>query len=316
MEKNDKQKEIKLRAFKIENNVISKKNSGLLELLLPKLENSKVKDRLMLLNKDDPKKEEDLISDYNKTKEEFITGAMLRIMESSETPSIPDNLFDESKFVISELNLLEVEESKIYKDHYYFLLNNHYIITNLQGSSTITRFQTYINWLLQEERGSHLFEFNPLMVVRGDLQLNELKHIKVQDHITNKANEDKTESISQRKIVGLTKDLIFNLFKEVETLKNIELEKFVSAELLIKFSKPKDITKEEYQKFLGAYLKPISDTENVIFVPKKGSPIKSSEILEVKTVKIDLTESNKISEPNLFQEMEKYLIELIEKNEI
>ena len=106
------------------------------------------------------------------------------------------------------------------------------------------------------------------------------------------------------------------MFKEVETLKNIELEKFVSAELLIKFSKPKDITKEEYQKFLGAYLKPISDTENVIFVPKKGSPIKSSEILEVKTVKIDLTESNKISEPNLFQEIEKYLIELIEKNEI
>ena len=62
----------------------------------------------MILNQDDPKKEEDLISDYQTKNDLHLSGAMLRIMESSETPSIPDNLFDETKFVISELDKLEI----------------------------------------------------------------------------------------------------------------------------------------------------------------------------------------------------------------
>lgn len=303
-----KPKEIKLRAFKIENNDINKKNSGLLAILSSKLEKSKAKERIMLLNQDDPKKEEDLISDYQVKIDMHISGAMLRIMESSETPSIPDTLFDETKFVISELDKLEIGNSKIYKDHYYFLLNNNYIITNLPGAYSITRFQTYINWLLENERGNNLFEFTPLIVVRDDITLSELKNIKIKDPVS---KEPQTPNeVNSKKILGLSKDLIYNLFKDVQSFQDIALEKIVSAELLIKFKKSKDISKEEYQRILGAYMKPISDIENVTFVPKKGSPIKSSEILRVKSVNIELTESNKLSEPQLLQEMEKYLNEI------
>jgi hypothetical protein len=304
----NKPREIKLRAFKIENIDINKKNSGLLPILSKRLEKSKAKERIMILNQDDPKKEEDLISDYQTKNDLHLSGAMLRIMESSETPSIPDNLFDETKFVISELDKLEIGNSKIYKDHYYFLLNNNYIITNLSGGYTITRFQTYINWLLENERGDNLFEFTPLIVVRDDITVSELRNIKITDPISK--HPQTPNEVGAKKIFDLSKDLIFNLFKDVKSFQDIALEKVISAELLIKFTKSKDISKEEYQRILGAYMKPIGDIENVTFVPKNGKPIKSSEILRVKSVNIDLTESNKLSEPQLLQEMEKYLNEI------
>jgi len=310
----NKPKEIKLRAIKIENNDINKKNSGLLSILTSKLEKSKAKERIMILNQDDPKKEEDLISDYQIKKDVYISGAMLRIMESSDSPSIPDDLFNETKFVISELDKLEIGNSKIYKDHYYFLLNNNYIITNLPGVYTITRFQTYINWLLEKERDNNLFEFTPLMMFREEIKLSELRNIKIQDPIVKEPQ--RPNEIGGKRILELSKDLIYSLLKDVHSFSDVALEKIVSAELLIKFKKSKDISKEEYQKILGAYMKPISDTENVIFVPKKGSPIKSSEILRVKIVNVELTESNKISEPQLLQEMEKYLNEIKTEYEI
>lgn len=314
MTETPKPRVIKLRAFRIENKEIDKKNSGLLPILTGKLDKTKVKDRLMLLNVDDPKKEEDFISDFQAIGSNFLAGAMIRIMETSETPSIPDSLFNEQKIVISDLDSLDIGNAKVYKDHYYFLLNNNYVITNLAGNSTITRFQTYLNWLLVNERGDNLFEFTPCMTFREDISIKELKNIKIQDpiNIQNPINKDKTktEEVSTRKIFEVSKDYIYDLFRDVKSLDNIALEKIISAELLIKFKKSKDVSKEEYQKILGAYLKPISDTENVTFIPKSGKPINSSEILSTKTVKIEVTESNKISEPQLFQEMEKYLNEI------
>lgn len=44
----------------------------------------------------------------------------------------------------------------------------------------------------------------------------------------------------------------------------------LSAKLVVSFSKPKKMTEEEYEKELSAYMKPISDTENVVFNTKMG----------------------------------------------
>jgi hypothetical protein len=161
---------------------------------------------------------------------------------------------------------------------------------------------------LENERGDNLFEFTPLIVVRDDITVSELRNIKITDPISK--HPQTPNEVGAKKIFDLSKDLIFNLFKDVKSFQDIALEKVISAELLIKFTKSKDISKEEYQRILGAYMKPIGDIENVTFVPKNGKPIKSSEILRVKSVNIDLTESNKLSEPQLLQEMEKYLNEI------
>lgn len=308
MTNSNKPKEIKLRAFRIENKEISKSNSGLLALLSERLEKSTAKDRIMRLNQDDSNKEEDLIIDYQIKNNIHTSGTMLRIMDSSDSPSIPDDLFDNAKINISSLDSLDTGNSKVYKDHYYFLLNNDYVITNLAGGSTVARLQTYINWILEKERGETLFELTPLTIVHNDLKIDDIKSIKIQDPTSNKSGV--ANNFGSKKISDLSKEFILGLMRDVKSLSEIELEKIVSAELLIRFKKSKDISKEEYQKILGAYMKPISDTENVIFVPKKGSPIKGSEILRIKIVKIETTETNKVSEPQLLQEMESFLTDI------
>jgi hypothetical protein len=303
-------KDVKLRAFVIENNNLNQSNSELLKLLSSKLKSSIAKQRMMLLNSDDPNKEEDLISDYSINDDNYISGAILRIMDSSDIPSIPDKLFDETKIAIKELDKLGIDSSKVYKDHYYFLLDNNYIITNLQGNITITRFQTYINWLLTPERGVTMFEFTPKMVINHDISVNELKSIKVQDPISRKNNDLNNDGIGSKKIKTLSKEFILNLLKDTQSIKDIEMEKVISAELFIKFKKPKEMTKDDYQRILGAYMKPISDTDNIVFLRKKGSAIRGKEILKEKNVKIEITNSKMISEPELFLEMEKFLREI------
>lgn len=63
--KHNKPKQVKLRAFKIENNNLTEKSSPAKKLLLQKLvDSSTVKERCMVLNSDDLRQEQDLISFY------------------------------------------------------------------------------------------------------------------------------------------------------------------------------------------------------------------------------------------------------------
>lgn len=312
---NSKPKQIKLRVFCIENPDLKKENSGLLSLLSNKLEQSKAQERRMLLNKEDPKKEEDLICDYNVNQQIYVSGAVLRIMPSNDVVNIPDRLFEEQKIVIRELDKLDVQSSIIYKDHYYFLMDNKFLITNLSLTTTIQRFQTYINWLLEKERGETLFEFTPKMTPVPDIQMSGLKTIKVQDTNINPHVDSQGEQSSIQKIRNISKDFVMSLVNDIKGLDTSILEEIISAELLIKFKKkPKNISAEDYQKALGAYMKPISDTDNVIFIPKKGNAIKGSDMFKMKIVDIETTESGKLSENQLYQEMEKFLQELKNEN--
>lgn len=301
-----RQKSLKLRAFVIENNELSKADSGLLLMMENKLKTSIAKERRMLLNPDDPNNEEDLISDYSIRQGVRVTGAMLRIMASSDLPNIPDELFDEKTINITKLDKLEVGASSVYKDHYYFLLNKKYLVTNLPGNTTITKFQTYINWYLENERKSTLFEFTPLIELKNQIMVSELKSIRIQDSSRFPTQQDEVN----QKITKISLDFLLDLLNDVKGLKDIQLDRVISAELLIKFKKPKQMNKEEYQKILGAYMKPISDTDNVVFMPKKGRPIKGTQILKEKVVSVEITESGKISEPQLFQEMEMFLTDI------
>lgn len=66
--KHNKPKQVKLRAFKIENNNLTEKSNPAKKLLLQKLvDSSTVKERCMVLNSDDLRQEQDLISFYQTT---------------------------------------------------------------------------------------------------------------------------------------------------------------------------------------------------------------------------------------------------------
>lgn len=315
METANKDKQVTLRAFTIENNDLTKVDSGLLGLLSKKLQNSKAKERRMFLNADDPLREEDLISDYGVKENIHVSGAILRIMPGMDAVSIPDELFDKEKIVFADLNSLEASTSSIYKDIQYFLLNDNTLITCWFGNKTIKSIQTYINWLLESERGENIFEFTPKVIPVPPVQMGGLKGIKMQDSAVYPQSNLEGQNTFQKVIKGLSKNIVKDLFKTVKDLDETVIEEIISAELMIRFKKkPKEMNQEDYNKIIGAYMKPISDTENVIFLPKKGKPIKGNDVLKVKQVAIETTETNKLSEKQLYQEMEIFIQEIKNEN--
>lgn len=277
-----------------------------MEWLSQKLLNTVANERRMLLNEKD--KEEDLICNYDLSNPNYLWGSSLRITPSDEVLNIPDNLFNEEKIILQELDSLNDSGEIIYKSHFYFLLSNEYLITTLPGNITISRFQTYINWFLMDLRNDILFEFTPMIKGSPIYQLRNLKRISVSDLII----EEKSNQ-SERKTLSLR--MLKSLFSDVTSYDETLLSEIVSAELLLKFKKPKQMSKQEYQDALGAYLKPISDTDNITFFPKSGPPVKGKEILNIKEVEIERLESKNISEKHLMQQMELFLSELkYEKN--
>jgi hypothetical protein len=295
----------RLRAFRIENNEITQSNSGLLSNLANKLNGSKAENRRMQLNAEDIKREEDLISDFNVNEQNFVSGVILRITHAEDVPNIPDEFLQHEKISINELDTIEAGTSIIYKDHYYFLLNNDFIVTNLQANLPIKRLQVYLNWLLEKERGTALYEFTPMVVPQKETKLSDINKITVKDTTVNTNKQD-----TGHKKFALSLDLLTDLIKDVSSLDQIIENNIVSAELLIKFTKPRKMSEEDYQNIMGAYMKPISETDDISFSTKKHGTIKGSDILKTKIVDIELTETNKINEPQLYQEMEKFLNEL------
>lgn len=307
----NKPKTVKLRAFSIANYEMGKKDSGLMEMLSDALSGSVANNRRMRLNEDDPQKEEDLISDFTVKGKIHLCGAILRIASSGDIPNIPDNYLEKEKITITDLDTLEIGASTIYKTHYYFLLNNNYMITTLQGNISIKRFQTYINWLLEDVRGDQMFEFTPCVTNTPKAKLSELKNIIFKNNnIQTDFKPINQEGVIKSNISKAGEAVIKLFINDTAKLEELKEAQIISAELLIKFSRPAKMSKEDYEKKMGAYLKPFADTEDVVFTTKRGDKVTGAEILRTKSVEIELTDSLKISEPQLYQEMEKFLKEV------
>ncbi|QJT83706.1 hypothetical protein C0557_10095 [Kosakonia sp. MUSA4] len=163
------------------------------------------------------------------------------------------------------------------------------------------------------------------MSAKGQTKLSDLKAIIVKDpeplkqaeasesnSSPNKANlPAMTEGQKSIKLTQKVLDIIKSSMSDTEQLNDIALSQMISAELLIKFKKPRKMTEEEYQRALGAYLKPVSDLENVSFKRKDNkTEIKGKDLLRTKSVNIETTQSGKLVEHQLLQEMSKFLVEL------
>ncbi|ETS31094.1 hypothetical protein BB987_09295 [Photorhabdus temperata] len=322
-ERSRKPKTIKLRAFKIKNTDITRSHSEVKDSLLTKLNNTAmVKDRCMLLSSEDPKKEQDLISCYQTSEQaNAVFCTMLRIAPSSEIEQIPDNLLEKKNFTMEELEGAGIESTVICKDHYYFAISNDFLVTNLALNKTIPSLQTYIGWFINNE----LVEFTPMIDVNNQTKLKDIKAIIVRDPAplpasSNTAinNKNQTtqiaESSTKIKLTEAVMAYLSSVMSNTTTFAQIQDSQLISAELLIKFKKPRKMTQEEYANILGAYLKPVSDLDNISFKRADGkTEVKGKDLLRIKPVDIEVTETGKLVEQQVFQEMSKFLVEL--KNE-
>lgn len=302
----------KLRAFEIINSDVNKKQSDLGEKLRVKLQTSiAVNERRMLLNAEDPQKEEDLISDFakNSSTGDPIFCTMLRVALGNNVQHIDGTLFSKKHFTIADLNSSVVNAEAIYKNHYYFSVNNNFLITNMPGNLTITRLQTYLNWLLND-----LYEVNPLVAEDAMPELSNIKDITVRDPVTGgnitpsaaKPTFGKTFNIGK---VAL--DLVKGALNDTKDISDHQLEQMISAKLVIEFKKPKKDDDEQIRRAFGALLKPVADLDNFEFLTRNNKKIiKGKKILRTKEVTIETTDTNLFNEAQLSQEMNRFIREL------
>ncbi|RPE30817.1 hypothetical protein EC846_1518 [Acinetobacter sp. BIGb0102] len=302
----------KLRAFELINSDINKKNSDLGDKLRAKLQTSvAVHDRRMLLNAEDPQKEEDLISDFarNSSAGDPLFCTMLRVALGNNVQHIDGTLFSKPNFTIAELNNSVVNAEAIYKNHYYFAVNNNFLITNMPGNLTITRLQTYLNWLLND-----LYEVNPLIAEDAMPELANIKDIVVRDPVTGGSISTSGGKPTFGKSYNIGKaalELVKEALSDTKNLSDHQLEQMISAKLVIEFKKPKKDDDEQIKKAFGALLKPVSDLDNFEFMTRNNKRIiKGKKLLRVKEVTIETTDTNLFNEAQLSQEMSRFIREL------
>ncbi|MBT0573663.1 hypothetical protein OKE68_10595 [Riemerella anatipestifer] len=296
-----KTKTIKLLAYDIDNEDIKAPYSDLFEKLKEKLGYGESADtRRMKLNLSSS--DEDLLSDFAIT-DRYVYGVMWRISPSKEIPRIPDDYFSNPKIQIDDIFNNDEKIQLTCKEHYYFALNNHFLVTNLP-KSRIKSLEVYLNWLLLATRGDKSYNFTSKIKVSEQIKLNEIKHISL------KSSQKKEKNENGFKVFGLGTELLKKLISDTKNLDDIVRSNIFSSRLLISISKPRKMPQQEYEKLLGTYMTPISHADGVSFKLKNGKTISGENMLQYKEVEIELIDDNRISERDLVLEMEKYLREL------
>jgi hypothetical protein len=305
-------KKIKLRAFEITNIDINNAYSDLSNKLSEKLISSgSVEHRRMRLSLEDPKNEEDLISNFQQNSDSIFC-TMLRIELGNNVQHIASELFKKKSFTINDLNQSTVGGEAIFKYSYYFLISEDFLITNLAGNITIKRLETYLNWFLDKS-----YQLIPKVDSKEINNLSEIKDIIIQDIPANDKHSTDNRSQNSVSTIQIEKQLIpwlKSLFSEKKNVSDILLEQIVSVKLLVQFRKPKKTDPKELQKIYGALLKPVSDLENYTFHTRNGKEFKKGKaILRTKDVNIETTDSGFLDENQLLQEMAMFIRDL--KNE-
>ncbi len=305
-------KTVNLRAFEIINNDFNRSESDICNRLKKKLlESGSVNERRMLLNKDDPQQEQDLIPSFEISENEKmpIFCTMLRVVLGNNIQHINDELFKKQNFSISELKHSKVDGDAIYRNHCYFALNNNFLVTNLGRNFTVSRLQTYLNWFLQD-----LFEINPLVSNNVVQNLKNIKSIVIKDNGIYRNNEDDNNKESKNIIIDIcnfSRDIFRSLFLDVNSFSDIELAQMVSARLVLEIKKPQKSDTTSLMRAYGAALKPIADLENIEIETRDKKKISKEKRLDrIKSVDIEVTNSSMLNENQLLQEMNKFIYEL------
>lgn len=302
---------LSLRAFRIENTSLTESDSDILKFLQAVLTpESTALQRRMLLNIEDPNR--DLLANFSWSKNNsYMFGMMLRIIPGDNGGVISEELFNQRTISMADVSAGSPDQSQ-YKDHFYFALNNDYLVTNLPGNVTIHRLQTYINWLLDGVRGENLFQFTELTKLPEGVSLSDIKSIQlVGSSEPSLFDEGSTIQIHQG-IYKLTSKLLSALFGEdTKSLERLLRSQLVEAQLLIKIPKrTKRVSEEEYNRAMSAVVTNIPNNSGLVINTKDGNKYTGEAVKVKKQVSIEYISANRIVEEQLKQEMELFLSEI------
>lgn len=271
--------------------------------------------RRMPLNAEDP--DRDLLANFSwATNNTYMFGMMLRIIPADNGGVLDESLFERPTITMADVNAGNAEQSQ-YKDHFYFAINNNYVVTSLSGNLNIDRLQTYINWLLREVRGERLFLFTELTKMPEGVPYNQISDIQFVgggNTISSVPTENESSTISTS-LGNITNEVLEKLFgRDTENLEKIRSNQLVEARLFIKLKrKPREMAQDEFQRVMGAIATNITNDSGIVVRTKDGNKYTGAEIKIKKPVSIECIESNRIVEEQLKQEMELFLNEIREQ---
>ena len=295
-------KTITIRYFDVEYKPGLTCTESLVFRVLSKLSSTASK-RLMPVNKQESDRY-DLVSNFLNVKNgEMVAGTSLRIVNSKDVPIITEEMLGQTQFTVSSINEQAKEDEKTCLDYFYFCLSDKQLIVTLDSRSGISRFETYLNWLLNTvESGEHI-KFTP-MVDEETLSVADIKRITIGDSYDLKMGSDSTEGETVKsKMVNLSNEVFRKLFSDTVSLKDLMDAKICSANLVIRFSKPRGMGEDEYKrKTSGAILKQLEDTNSVRF-QTKGKKIAGSQILKIEQIEVDSDDKGAVSENDVYQKI-------------
>lgn len=299
-------KPVKLRAFRInQTSELSTEDRSLISLLQQVFTPASiVQDRTMQLN--EVEDEEDVLPFFKWNSEKnFVFGMIMRVLKNDITQGIPSDLYDRESFSISDID--GVESVDTCKSFYYIALNEKFLVTNLPGNLPINRVETFINYLVNEQRRG-IYKFVPVMTIPEELPLSQIRKIVIGENISLHAS---TEGIGSS-IKTLSKEVIAHLLGENPNITELTENDIIQANLVLKFrKKPTDMPKEEYEQLLGQMARPLLDDRGICIETKQGKKISGEMIRREKRVTVDITETGRVNEKNLMQEMELFITELM-----
>lgn len=276
-------------------------SSSLVQRLAAKLSSTAAL-RLMPLNRNESDKS-DLISDFMTAKNGlFLAGTSLRVINSREVPIITEEMLNKNQFTVNSINLTANDNEKTCLDYFYFCLSDTKLIVTLDSRSSINRFETYVNWLLNTNDSGEKISFTPT-VDDSIISAADLKKITISNtYNVHLSESEETEPGFASKLVSLKNEVLKKIFSETESLKELMNENICSADLVIKFSKPKGMTEDEYnRKTIGTVLKPLEDADSMKF-QTKGKKMKGSIILKTETITVE-DDNGSVSEQDVYQQM-------------
>lgn len=244
-------------------------------------------------------------------------GMMLRIIPADNGGMLSEELFNQPTITMADVNAGNPEQSQ-YKDHFYFALNNDYLITNLAGNINIGRLQTYINWLLESVRGERLFQFTELTKLPDGVPLNQIKDIQFVGGGTTVAaapteNEPTTLSTTLSNISDSVLELLMG--HDSVNLDKIRANQLVEARLFLKLKgKPREMAQEEFQRVMGAIATNVTNDSGIVVRTKDGNNYTGEAVKIKKPITVECIAPNRIVEEQLKQEMELFLNEIRQQN--
>ncbi len=296
-------KKITLRAYKIENEDLDMGYTPLFSLLRKKLPSTDkggiARDRCV------PRGEaEDLISNFRNMPNYFF-GELMRISKADDLldPLVLESPIIDYKSIVGNI----VHEEKACKCHFYFALNNNYLILVSKDSTHIKLLEHYLNTYLQYDRGNNVFKFvlhtKPIKAIRA----GEIKQISFKP--VNKTSSRPTKETTQKITMSLVDTIIGYMSSVIPSAKEVVNENFVEATLSVKFADKKAQSKEA-NDFLSAILTPMEDFDNITIECKNGEVYQGSQLLDQRIVEIEVMEKGTLNENQLAEECKHFLNEL------